>query len=337
MELFYLLFGISLVALAIIDFIWTTLWVDGGAGPLTNRLSSAYWTVHKTISNGRPKWLSLGGPFVLILTLSMWIFLLWTGWTLIFASTSVIVDTKDGGPMSWIENAYYAGYLIFTLGNGEFAPEDGIWQIIAILATGTGMLFITFGVTYLLQVLSAVTDKRSLASSISGIALDPASFVNRAWNGQNFDNVNLLLDTFANDLSGIVAKHDAYPVLHYYRSATSDRSLSLNIVVMDEALTLLTHGIPTQHQPNRLLIQELRSSITSYLDTLHSSSIEASPVVPPHQVLGNLNNEIPLVDPADYEKTMEQLETRRRKLLGLLEMTEEEWPGSWETDMSDKA
>lgn len=180
MELFYLLFGISLVALAIIDFIWTTLWVDGGAGPLTNRLSSAYWTLHKTISNGRPKLLSLGGPFVLILTLSMWIFLLWTGWTLIFASTSDIVDTKDGGPMSWIENAYYAGYLIFTLGNGEFAPDDGIWQIIAILATGTGMLFITFGVTYLLQVLSAVTDKRSLASSISGIALDPAAFVNRA-------------------------------------------------------------------------------------------------------------------------------------------------------------
>ncbi|MBT2582165.1 ion channel [Planococcus sp. ISL-109] len=328
MELFYLIFGIFLVALAIIDFVWTTLWVDGGAGPLTNRLTSAYWTLHKAISNRQPKLLSLAGPFVLILTLSMWIFLLWIGWTLIFASTSFIVDTKDGGPMSWFENAYYAGYLIFTLGNGEFAPDDGIWQIIAILATGSGMLFITFGVTYLLQVLSAVTDKRSLASSISGIALDPAAFVNCAWNGKDFDNVNLLLDTFANDLSGIVSKYNAYPVLHYYRSATHDRSLPVNIVVLDEALTFLSYGIPQQHQPNRLLIQELRSSITSYLDTLHASSIDSSPVVPPHQVLANLNDTIPLVDPSDYEKAMESLETRRRKLLGLLEMTGEEWPGT---------
>lgn len=328
MDQLYLAIGISIVVLTLIDFIWTTLWVDGGAGPLTNKLTSAYRTLHKQVSRNNSKFLSLAGPIILVSTLATWIFLLWAGWTFIFASSDMIVDTKDGGPLSWIEYAYYAGYLIFTLGNGEFAPDDGIWQIVAIFATGTGMLFITFGVTYLLQVLSAVSEKRSLAASISGIAKDPASFVNNSWNGKNFDNLNLLLDTFANELSNAVSKYNAYPVLHYYRSSTHDRSLPVNIVVLDESLTFLTYGIPRDIQPDALLMQELSSSITSYLDTLHSSSIDASSVVPPHQVLASLDRSIPTVDAGSYEETMQSLERRRRKLLGLVEMTGEEWPGT---------
>lgn len=328
MDLLYLSIGIVIAVLTLTDFIWTTLWVDGGAGPLTRKLTSVYWTLHKKVSQNNSAFLSLAGPMILIITLATWIFLLWVGWTFIFASSNMIVDTKDGGPMSWIEYAYYAGYLIFTLGNGEFSPDDGIWQIVTIFATGTGMLFITFGVTYLLQVLSAVSQKRSLASSISGIAIDPASFVNTAWNGENFDNLNLLLDTFSNELSHAVSKYNAYPVLHYYRSSTHDRSLPVNIVVLDESLTFLKYGTPKEIQPNALLMQELSSTITSYLDTLHSSSIDASIVVPPHQVLANLDRSIPTIDAATYEQTMESLERRRRKLLGLLEMTGERWPGT---------
>lgn len=328
MDLFFLVIGIIIVVLTLIDFIWTTLWVDGGAGPLTNKLTSAYWTLHKQVSRNNSQFLSLAGPMILVFTLATWIFMLWVGWTFIFASSDMIVDTKDGGPLSWIEYAYYAGYLIFTLGNGEFAPDDGIWQIVAIFATGTGMLFITFGVTYLLQVLSAVTEKRSLAASISGIAKDPASLVNNAWNGKDFGNFNLLLDTFANELSNAVSKYNAYPVLHYYRSSTHDRSLPVHIVVLDESLTLLKYGVPAEVQPNTLLMEELSSSITSYLDTLHSSSIDESSVLPPHQVLANLDESIPTVDAKTYEEAMESLEKRRRKLLGLVEMTGERWPGT---------
>lgn len=328
MDLLYLIVGMVIITFTLTDFIWTTLWVDGGAGPLTRTLTTAYWTLHKQASRNHSTLMSLAGPMILVFTLATWIFLLWAGWTFIFASSGMIVDTKDGGPLSWLEYAYFAGYLIFTLGNGEFAPDDGIWQIVTIFATGTGMLFITFGVTYLLQVLSAVSEKRSLASSISGIAKDPASFVNASWNGKNFDNLDLLLDTFANELSHSVSQYNAYPVLHYYRSSTHDRSLPVNIVVLDESLTFLQYGIPNEIQPNTLLMQELSSTITSYLDTLHSSSIDASAVLPPHQVLATLDKAIPTVEPESYATAIESLEWRRRKLLGLLEMTGEQWPGT---------
>lgn len=328
MEQLYLVLGIALIIITIADFIWTTLWVDGGAGPLTDKFTASYWSIHRKLSQNNPKRLSLAGPMTLALTLAMWIFLLWAGWTLVFSSSGLIVDTKDGGPLSFTEYAYFSGYLIFTLGNGEFSPEDGIWQIIAIFATGTGMLFITFGVTYLLQVLSAVTEKRALASSISSIADSPGSFIDASWNGKDFRNLDLLLDTLSNDLSSDVTKYNAYPVLHYYCSATASRSLPVNIVVLDEALSILYYGVADHTKPNRLLMRELRNTISNYLETLDAAISPPSGAAPPPIRLHDLNGSIPQKDPASFQAELDALKKRRKQLLGLMEMTGSEWPSN---------
>jgi hypothetical protein len=47
---FYLL-GFSLTVFTIIDLMWTTLWVDGGAGWLTNKLTTAVWKIIKALDN----------------------------------------------------------------------------------------------------------------------------------------------------------------------------------------------------------------------------------------------------------------------------------------------
>ena len=36
----YLVPGISLLLVAVVDALWTTLWVDGGAGPVSSRLTT---------------------------------------------------------------------------------------------------------------------------------------------------------------------------------------------------------------------------------------------------------------------------------------------------------
>lgn len=43
MNLVYLTVGILLVAGVIVDILWTTTWVEGGAGPLTARLMELIW------------------------------------------------------------------------------------------------------------------------------------------------------------------------------------------------------------------------------------------------------------------------------------------------------
>lgn len=319
METIYLFIGIAIVIVSIIDFIWTTLWVDGGAGPLTDKLSSFTWTVMRKVSNDHAKMLSLAGPLILSLTLLMWIALLWIGWTFIFSgSETSLINTTTKVFASFPERLYYAGYLIFTLGNGDFAPNGSNWQIVTVVATGSGMLFITLGVTYLLSVLSAVTDKRSFATSVSVLGQTSAEIVESAWNGKDFTNIDLLLQTFSAQLSTITAQHNAYPVLHYYYAENRNESVPVAVVLLDEALSILRFAVPIENSPNRMLLQESRGTIGDYLEALKSFAVAADE--PPGIELDDLRSKgLPVLAQPDFDKAMENSIKRRQQLSGLIE------------------
>lgn len=89
----------------------------------------------------------------------------------------MLVDTLERGPISWIDRFYFAGYTMFTLGNGDFAPKQGVWRILTTVTAASGMLFITLSVTYVLSVLDAVTQKRSFASDVSGLGSNGTEIV----------------------------------------------------------------------------------------------------------------------------------------------------------------
>lgn len=328
MDIVYLLAGIALIVLCIIDFTWTTLWIDGGAGPVTDRLSSLVWKTVKAVAGDHSKSLSLAGPLVLSATLVMWIFMLWSGWTLVFAGLADSISPSQGtDPISWVDRIYYAGYLIFTLGNGDFSPKEGVWQIVSVLATGTGMLFITLGVTYLISILSAVTVKRSFASSIHGIGETAEELVESAWNGADFHDFDLLLATYSEQLGSLTAQHIAYPVLHYYHAVSNGSSMPTAAVVLDETLSIIKFSVPVEHHPNRLILKGARSSVQHYLETLNKSFYKPSEQIPSLPDFNFLRQAgVPLVPEKEYSKAYGQLEQRRRKLLGVIEADERPWP-----------
>lgn len=324
MNTFFLIIGIVLVIAAITDFIWTTLWVDGGAGPLTDRLSSAIWAFMRKSSRDHPKILSLAGPLILSATLLMWIFLLWAGWTLVFSGNeSAIVNSTDSTPATWVERLYYAGYLIFTLGNGDYAPTTGVWQIATVIATGTGMMFITLGVTYLLSVLGAVTLKRAFAESVLSIGSSAEEIVTDSWDGNDFHNVNLLLSSFSSQLSTITSQHSAYPILHYYYAEKHQESVPVAVIVLDEALTVFRFGIPEEHRPNGLLIKEMRRTTQSYLKTM---DISAGTLPPPPDLVKLHAAGLPTVSAGEFSDALGQLAERRKQLSGLAHASAVEAP-----------
>lgn len=64
MSFIYYVLGICLTLFIIVDLVWTTLWVDGGAGPLSDRLTSVTWRAIKKVNN---KFLfNISGPLILI-------------------------------------------------------------------------------------------------------------------------------------------------------------------------------------------------------------------------------------------------------------------------------
>lgn len=329
MTVFYFLAGTILLIAGIVDFIWTTLWVDGGAGPITKKLSALIWKVMRKVSKDRSKILSLAGPLMLFVTLLSWIALIWTGWTLIFASDpSSFSDTEDNGPVSWANRIYFAGYLVFTLGNGDYSPHEGFWQIASVLATGTGLIFITLGVTYFLSVLGAVSAKHAFSESVSGLGENSSEVVLNAWNGKDFHNIDLLLNTYASQMSMLTAQHNAYPILHYYHADQDKEALPSSVALLDEALTLFICGIRDDAMPNKLLIKETRFSINSYLETLLPAYVkpsENSPSSPDLNILREAG--LPTVSDDIYQENLTRLDDRRKSLLGMVQENARKWPG----------
>lgn len=52
-------------------------------------------------------------------------------------------DAANGEPAGLVDRLYFTGYTVFTLGNGDFKPGSGIWQIATGAAAGTGLFLVT--------------------------------------------------------------------------------------------------------------------------------------------------------------------------------------------------
>jgi len=328
MNLFYLVLGIVLLMGVVVDLLWTTLWVEGGAGPLTSRLMAWAWRSIRAVGAGNPIVLTLAGPIILVLSLVLWILFLWTGWTLVFASAdATIVDTVNGGAVSWSELVYFTGYSVFTLGNGDFAPRRGIWQLATTLVSASGMLFITLSVSYVLSVLGVVTQKRALARGVHGLGAESVDILSTSWDGDAFQGLSDPLNSLATQLNTLTSNHKAYPVLHYFYSNRADRAPVVGVTVLDEALTLLRFGVPERSRPDALLLSETRSSVEGYLETVGSAYVEPAEDSPPPPEIASLREAgIPTVSDREFDASLADLDERRRTLLGLVHSDERQWP-----------
>lgn len=321
--LFFL--GIVIVVLAIIDIIWTILWVEGGAGFITKALSSSLWRVMSTFAHGNRKALRLAGPTMLTLTLLNWIFLLGLGWALVFSgSTNAITDTVNQTPIVWQNIVYYTGYTIFTLGLGDYSPASPFWQIMTAIASGTGMLFFTLGASYIISVVGAVLNKRSFSSSVIEIGTSSEEIVKDAWNGNDFSNMNLLLMDMSDQLSVLSMKQKAYPLLNYFHTTNKKEAIAIALPIIDDALSIIVYGMEAGTQPNPILIKKFRNCISNHLETLEATYIKSAdePLALPK--LDQLKKDgLPVVKTDVFESQMAGLTERRKKLFGLLK--EDNW------------
>ncbi|WP_227356065.1 ion channel [Haladaptatus salinisoli] len=330
MNLVYFILGIILLTTVVVDLLWTTVWIEGGAGPLTSRLMAWSWRLVRRIGDRNSWILSLTGPFIFIVGLTTWILLLWGGWTLIFASAEgALIDSLNRGSISWFDRIYFTGYTFFTLGIGDFVPQDGVWQLATTLAAGSGLLLLTLSVTYILSVLDAVTQKRAFASNVTGLGMQSEDIIRRSWNGEEFHGLELTLNTLTSQLNTLTSNHKAYPILHYFYSKQPEQASVIGITVLDGALTLLRFGVPEQNQPSNVILTNARASVQSYLNTLHSAFIEPAEQSPPSPDLDAIREVgVPTLPDKEFATSLKGLDERRRTLLGLVESDAREWPSS---------
>lgn len=271
--------------------------------------------------------LSLSGPLILFSTILLWIIFLWIGWTLIFYSFPTSIIDKNNTTISFIDILYYVGYTMFTVGNGDFYPNGGIWQFLSSIISIGGMLMITLSVTYILQVISAVVNKRALASQITSIGKSAEEFIKEQWNGEGFGAIELQMRPLASQLATLTEQHLAYPILNYYHAAKFENSLAVAISIYDDALTLIAAGVEKDYHPPTTILTSGRQTINSYLHTLQTAFIKAAEDNPPPPDLSKLKEaKIPTVSEEEFQQKLKDLEDRRKLISGMIENDAWHWP-----------
>lgn len=316
-----LVLGLVVLAALVIDAGWTTLWPDRSGGPLSSRIAAFAWRHASEFLSGRNTALSLLGPIILALVLLLWVSLLWAGWFLIFSSGEAsVVHATSREVASGFDRVYFVGYTVFTLGNGDLAPNGAPWQLATVLATGSGLVLVTLAITYLISVLGAVVNKRTFAARVHAIAETPEDFVKNSWDGAAFTGLDLVLSSMAEQLGRLATQHLAYPVIHYYHPSGRRGSTAVAVAVLDDAVTVLASGVAPHARPSRAVLRSVRGSVEGYLETLSGGPVRWADAEPP---LPNLDDVrlagIPTVDDTEYQAEREPARDRRRKLRGLVE------------------
>lgn len=293
-----------------------------GAGIITSRVSSFVWRLSlKLCRNDGSSWLLSNVGFLLLyLMLLIWIVMIWMGNTLIIYSDVYALQDPDKLYItSFLDKAYYIGYVLSTMGSGEYTPTNQYWEIYAAAISFTGLVFITIAISYLIPVINAVADKRALANYIAGLGKNPYDILENHYNGKDFSQLNKHFEYLTPEVLKLTKNHQAYPALHYFHEHKYVDSTCIYLSCLDEMISILNCGTEEEKRPAKNILLPLRHALTLFLQTLHGAYLNPEvekPQLPDHKKFKEI---IPDgIDNEQFIQSFSNLSKRRRIILAYL-------------------
>ncbi len=334
MSTLLLVVGAVVLAVTGIDVLWTVLAAGSGAGPLTGRLSALAWRVALVFgrrpSGPHDELLAVSGMAIVVSMLLSWSAVAFGAWWLISSAFDGAVRVAESGaPAGLFERAWFVGYNLFTLGSTTYTAGDGLWQVLPVLTGASGLVLLTLGISYLVPVASAVAERRQLAQYVMSLGTTPSLLLTRMWGDKGFDALAQHLVVLVPMVHLAGERHLTYPSLAYFHSGREQASSSLSLVVLDDAVTLLRHGVAPAARPDRALLDPMRSALDMFLETVGGAFVahETDPLPAPDlQPLRDAG--IPTVGDADFAAALSG-EVRRRCLLAGLLLNDGWAPEHW--------
>ncbi|QED38167.1 hypothetical protein FK178_10755 [Antarcticibacterium arcticum] len=263
-----LIIGIAILLVVMYDFFFTTL-SGSGAGFISKIIARLSHKVIQVLVKlfGRQVY-SYSGLFVNLKVLAGWILLVWTGLFLVYSSHPDAIVNNEGMVANLWERLYFTGYVLSTLGMGNFYPTSGFFEILTGVFSFFGFIFFTSSITYFLSVSSALVKKRILAKTINNLGNSPAEItasfksLDKSYTLQQLQALQEMVDEHA-------VNHQAYPVIHYYSHPEPVVCLSINLTRLDEALSHLLRK--DEMVEFRKELNPLRNSLTNLLDHIYDN------------------------------------------------------------------
>ena len=306
--------GVALIGLAVVDMVQTAIRVDRRGGPVTSSAGRLLWNAFHGSGRRRSAPPSATGVLITIAIVAIWGLLSLAGWYLLFSSdANAVVSTMTGQPADPWARLYFSAYTLSTLGLGDFAPSGAPWRVLTGFASGFGFGAATLVITYLAGVASAVTAKRQLARSITGMGRSPQQIVQRAWTGEKFDVVQEHLLDLLPMLHGVAEQHRAYPLISYWKSSDPAAADVPAVALLHDTLVILS-ATDDEHRIPVLITAPAFAAIDAFLHALPGADADPEELdAPPWPDVDALREAgIPVRSLEQLEESDEAWQRRRR-------------------------
>ncbi|WP_218127202.1 potassium channel family protein [Catalinimonas alkaloidigena] len=186
------------------------------------------------------------------------------------SETGSVVSSTQHTAASMLEKVYFSGYVLSTMGNGDFKPGSKAWELLIAAFSFIGFVFITTAMTYLVSVSSAIIHKRSLSLFISNLGETPQDLLLRTGDKEHVEGLLSVATALQNMINRHTQNHTSYPIAHYFHSGRKQDAIALQMTKLDEALTLLEYIVEADVKA----LLPLRHAINNYLDVLGQKFIQ---------------------------------------------------------------
>ena len=310
-----LILGFIILLLAIHDFFYTTLSASGGGFISENVAILSDRIIQFGASTFGRKAYDYHGLFVNLMILFVWLLLIWLGLFMVYSSNPEAITNSSGRAAYNWERLYFTGYILSTLGMGNFKPVSPFFEVVTSCFSFFGFIFFTSSMTYFLSVSSAVVRKRTLAKSINNLGNQPEIIANKllsldsSFSYQQVHTLQELVDQHS-------VSHQAYPVVHYYSRSEEKDCFSINISRLDEALSIIVYSNKGENLQEEIGL--LRAAISNFLQNLDKNFSRSLP---------NIEKQIDEQEIPSYinEIDSNNLNERRRILKSLLKSEGFSW------------
>jgi hypothetical protein len=285
--------GVLLLLSVAQDVFQTVLFPASGRGVLRKPLELAVWRVFRRVAlwtrgAAQRSTLAYCGPAQIAVLIGVWFLALVVGWALIYqpALGSGIVSSSGHTDSSWATAVYYSGFLLTTLGTGDYVPATGLWRILAIVETASGFVTISMIITYFLNVYGSLTTRNAFALGVyhrTAQTDDAARFVASLVDEADLPDARGYMSDTASVLRQVLQSHLSYPVLRYFHYRNTYYALPRMLLTVLDARSLIGSAVDQQRYAG--------IAASTALDELDQAADALLAELIPHAPVGTISDE----------------------------------------------
>ena len=175
----------------------------------------------------RHTFLSIFGPFSLLLLFALWAVVLILGFGLLNMTLGTKLQTPNGTAADVFTYLYLSGVTFFTLGFGDIVPLNHLGRVVVVAESGIGFGFLAVVIGYM-PVLYQAFSKREVSISLldarAGSPPTAAEILIRFARAGAMDRLDDFLVEWERWSAELLESTISFPVLAYYRSQHDNQS-----------------------------------------------------------------------------------------------------------------